>query len=327
MEFRTYIDIPQTDFQINHHLQMMLFGSCFAENIGQRLIDSKFTVNVNPFGILYNPLSISKVIQRIILNQPFTEDDVIECNGLYVSFMHHGSFSSTDKSDILGKINAALNKASDDLQESDILLITFGTSYVYSLKNTGEVVANCHKFHSSVFNRTRVTVTEIVENWSCLLNKLRQQNQDLKIVFTVSPIRHWKDGAHDNQLSKATLLLAIEELQQKYDNLYYFPSYEILMDELRDYRFYAEDMIHPNKVAVDYIWKRFGDIFFNDETKKMISEWTRLKQSLLHRPFNTETNQHKQFLRQTLLKIEQFQDKYTYINCGKEISTLNDQLS
>lgn len=327
MEFRTRIDIPKSSFHIDHSQQIVLFGSCFAENMGSLLLENNFNVNVNPFGILYNPFSISEVIKRIMLKNPFHEKDIVECNGLYVSCMHHGSFSSASKNEMLDNINSSLNKASDYLTKADLLLITFGTSYAYFLKENDKVVSNCHKFPASEFTRRRLSVDEIVEQWSGLIEDLIKTNERIKLLFTVSPIRHWKDGVHDNQLSKATLLLAVDALQQKYNNVFYFPSYEIVLDELRDYRFYAEDMIHPNEIAIKYIWEQFGNVFFNKETDIIIDEWSKISKLLSHRPFNVGTNEHKQFLRQTLLKLEAFQKKYPYLNCSKEITILKNQLA
>lgn len=326
MEFRTKIDIPASELRINHHSKVMLLGSCFALHIGQQLLQSKFDINVNPFGILYNPASIATVIHRIIDSTLFTADELRENQGLYVSFLHHGSFSKPDKEETLQKINASLQQAIKDLQNTDTLIITFGTAYVYTLKESGSTVANCHKFPASIFNRERMSVECIVSIWNKLIKELKNINPGLNILFTVSPIRHWKDGAHDNQLSKATLLLAIDALQNEFGNLHYFPSYEIVMDELRDYRFYDEDMIHPNPTAIGYIWERFTDTFFDRETMQIISQWQKLLQAVNHRPFNIQAGEHKQFLRQTLLKLQTFQDKYPYLDCEKEIVTLKNRI-
>jgi len=304
----------------------MLFGSCFAENIGSLLDSNKFDVNINPFGILYNPSSIAKALYRLLVKKTFTDDDVFLHNGLYHSFLHHGDFSKADKAECLHRINNACQKASDDLQQADTLLITFGTAYVFKHIASESVVSNCHKLPASNFDRYRLSVEDIVNEWSDLINRLKQDNPQLNILFTVSPIRHWKDGAHDNQLSKAILLLAIDELQKKHGNIFYFPSYELLLDELRDYRFYAEDMIHPNDVAVKYIWESFSDTFFDDETMSVMKLWNNISQAINHRPFNAENEMHKEFLRQTLLKLEAFQQKYPYFRCEKEKLSLKDRL-
>ncbi|MFR9165400.1 MAG: GSCFA domain-containing protein [Dysgonomonas sp.] len=326
MQFRTKIDIPKSELSIDHQMKTMLFGSCFSENIGNRLIDNKFYVNKNPFGIIYNPSSISKVIRRIIVGEKFTENDLFYHNHLYGSFLHHGSFSDTDKDCCLQNINASLDKAHSDLSDADLLIITFGTAYAYRLKDTKKIVSNCHKFPASEFERERLNIDDIVNDWSLLIQNLRTINPNIKFLFTVSPIRHWKDGAHENQLSKSLLLLSIDRLEKTFGDAYYFPSYEIMMDELRDYRFYAEDMLHPNDVALEYIWKLFQDAYFTDQTKSIGKEWSAIRKAIDHKPFNKDTELHKQFLRQTLLRAETFQNKYPYIHCEKEISVLQEQL-
>lgn len=198
-------------------------------------------------------------------------------------------------------------------------MITFGTSWIYRLKESGEVVANCHKLPDRLFLRERLSVSQIVTSWSDVLEKLWKACPELKVLFTVSPIRHWKDGAHGNQLSKATLLLAIDELNRMYpDNTAYFPSYEIVMDELRDYRFYAEDMIHPSPTAVDYIWERFSGTYFPEDTRTFMRQWEGIRKGLSHKPFNPESESYRTFLSQILLKIEQLKEKFPYLDVQNE---------
>ena len=327
MEFRTTIDIPVSSIRISHQSHLMMFGSCFAQNIGQALAKGKFDVNINPFGILYNPLSVSNVIRRIIKASMFSEDNLQLHNGIYSSFVHHGDFSALTPKDALDKINTSLRSAVESLHRMDTLIVTFGTAYAYKLKTTGEVVSNCHKFPASDFCRYRLSVDEIVDDWSSLIAELKEINPLLNVLFTVSPIRHWKDGAHENQLSKSTLLLAIDELNKKNEVVHYFPSYEIVMDELRDYRFYADDMIHPSRTAIEYIWDVFSVTYFDEKTRAIIRLWQGIRQALEHRPFNQKSEGHKQFLRQTLLKLEAFQNNYPYLDCKHEVQQLKDQLS
>lgn len=326
MDFRTRVHIPASDISIDHSTEMMLFGSCFSENIGEKLIHHKFPVEVNPFGILYNPLSVSTSIRRILQHKNFAADELIFHNGRYHSLMHHGSFSHTEKNECLKNISERFEKAADSLYGTKILLLTWGTSYAYLWKKTGNVVGNCHKFPADSFHRIRLSAEEITKDWSELIPQLQHTNPTVKIVFTVSPIRHWKDGAHENQISKSILHLAISYLQEHFGNtVYYFPAYEIMMDELRDYRFYAEDMMHPSAVAIDYLWERFSEAYFSDETKKINGEWSQIRRSLEHRPFNPETEAYRNFLQQTAQKLHQFCRKYPFIGCGEEkerISTL-----
>lgn len=304
-----------------------MFGSCFIENIGKILVDNKFNVNLNPFGILYNPASIARALYMLLDNYEFTEKDIFEHKGLFNSFYHHGSFSDTDKENYLSKINQSTKQAVDDLKKSDVLIITLGTSYVFRHKDKDIVVGNCHKLPAADFIRYRLTVSEIVDEWTVLIKQIRQQNPpEVKIIFTVSPIRHMKDGAHDNQLSKSVLLLAVDELCKTDYGSLYFPSYEIVLDELRDYRFYNEDMIHPSDTAIKYIWERFSDTYISQETKSIIDEWNKIYLALNHRPINSQGDEYKHFLRQTLLKLKAFKDKYPYICCAEEISILENRL-
>lgn len=303
-----------------------MFGSCFIENMGKLLIDSKFNVNLNPFGILYNPQSISQTIRFLLTGKRFTEEDIYEYNGTYHSPWHHGAFSDTDKDICLNKMNSSLDKAENDLRIADILIVTFGTSYVFRSKETGLVVGNCHKLPANHFDRYRLDVDSITDDWNNLIKELKEVNSSLKILFTVSPIRHLKDGAHDNQLSKSTLLLAIDKLIQTNPDVSYFPSYEIVLDELRDYRFYNENMTHPSATAIKYIWQRFSDTYFNKETLSIMNEWEKILLATRHKPSNTRSDEYKDFLRQTLLKLEAFNKKYPYICCEEELSNLQSTL-
>lgn len=322
MDFTTKIEIPKPDFHITQQNRLLMIGSCFIENIGEQLDKHKFNIITNPFGILYNPISISQSLEMLIGNKVFTEDDIFCHKGLYHSFYHHSRFSAVDKDVCLTKINQALDLGAKRLQQADVLFITFGTAYVFRFKDNNMVVGNCHKLPASRFDRYRLDVDTIVDNWAALIAELRVFNSHLKIIFTVSPIRHLKDGAHDNQLSKSTLLLAVDKLCQSNSDTYYFPSYEIVLDELRDYRFYSEDMIHPATVAIKYIWQRFRDVYFTDETSSIADEWVKIDASIKHRPFNEDSEEHKFFLRQTLLKLKTFQNKYPYICCEREIAQL-----
>lgn len=320
MQFTTKIDIPTSDVNIDHKSRILMFGSCFIENIGEELTQNKFNADVNPFGVLYNPLSISRSLDMLIRNRQITEDDLFGHKGLYHSFYHHSKFSDVNKEAALQKMNHRISQASKNLPHTDILFITFGTAYVYGHKELELIVGNCHKLPASAFHRSRLSIDTIVENWSRLIDNLHKINPKLQIIFTVSPIRHLKDGAHENQLSKSILLLAVDKLCSTYPYAHYFPSYEIVLDELRDYRFYNEDMVHPSNTAIQYIWQRFGKTYFSDTTMQIINEWKKISAALAHRPFNTQTSEYKQFLKQTLLKLQTFENKYPYIYCANEIT-------
>ncbi len=327
MDFTTAVDIPKSELKINHSDTILMFGSCFIENIGTKLIDSKFNVAVNPFGVLYNPQSINSAIRLLIENKKLAESDLFRHNGMWHSFIHHSIFSNANKETCLKNINFSITQSAERLRKSDILFVTFGTAYIYSFKETGETVGNCHKLPADKFERRRLGVEEIVESWIFLIKQLRTINPKLRIIFTVSPIRHLKDGAHQNQLSKATLLLAIEKIMKETEAIEYFPAYEIVVDELRDYRFYAEDMTHPSFVAIKYIWERFSNTYFDSKTQQIIREWAKLASAIGHRSLSGKSDEYKYFLQQTLLKVNLFQEKYPYICCKREINSLNETLS
>lgn len=327
MNLQTPVLLQKASFDITHRSPMLLFGSCFSENIGSKLMENKFSVAVNPFGVLYNPFSISNAINRLLDGQEFSDKDFICYNNSYHSFMHHGSFSNFTLEYALCKANKEFGLATTQLNAADFLLITFGTAYVFRWKETGEIVGNCHKIPAKQFARERLTVEEITLEWSNLIKRALASNIKLKILFTVSPIRHFKDGAHENQLSKSILHLSIDSLMQQFpSNAFYFPAYEIMMDQLRDYRFYTDDMLHPSQLAQGYIWKRFAEAYFSEETQSIITEWQRIQQSLAHRPFKTDSDAYKKFLLRTIDAIEVFQEKYTFICCLHEKQQVKELL-
>lgn len=315
MDFRTIINIPLSDIRIDHSSRMMLFGSCFSENIGRKLLQSRFRVDTNPFGILYNPLSIAAAMQRLLSATPFSEADLVSNNGIYHSLMHHGHFSDPDKAVCLRNISTRFENATQQMKQTDIFLVTFGSAYAYRWKENGEIVGNCHKFPSRLFHRFRLSVEEITEEWGKLILVLKQISPDVKFLFTVSPIRHWKEGAHENQVSKSILHLSIDHLEQLFpENVRYFPAYEVMIDELRDYRFYEDDMTHPSGFAVDYIWQLFNQTFFSEETTKIMNEWEQIRKAMEHRPLYPGMEAHDAFVKDTRRKLEAFKRKYPEIS-------------
>jgi len=254
----TPVTVSAMPFQLDFASGIVSLGSCFADTIGARLQEGDFHIDINPFGTLYNPASIADALQRIIDDRPITPADLVEHENYWHSWHHHGSFSRPTAEECLQICNDRTHQAHTALKEADLLIITFGTAWVF--ERDGKVVANCHKLPPQLFVRRRMTVEEIVALWQPLLQRLTAYNPNLNILFSVSPIRHMADGAHGNQLSKSTLLLAVEELLNTQDlssKVHYFPAYEIVLDELRDYRFYASDMAHPSPLAVDIVYDRF----------------------------------------------------------------------
>ncbi|MDF9830103.1 GSCFA domain-containing protein [Parabacteroides sp. PF5-6] len=319
MELYTKVTHSPAAFHLSHADSILLLGSCFAEHIGRRLEENKFKVELNPFGTLYNPASVASAIRRLIRPERYTAADLFDRDGVYHSFSHHSRFSCVSAEETLAQINNRLEQAAEELRHTTRAVVTFGSAYVYRLKTTGQVVANCHQLPDELFVRERLSVEAIVEEWTALLYALWEHNAKLKLWFTVSPIRHWKDGAHGNQLSKATLLLAVDRLQQLFpEQLSYFPAYEILMDELRDYRFYAEDMLHPSAQAIDYIWERFAADSLSEEAKTILNIWKEIQKAIRHKPFQPESEAYKRFIHQTLLKMEQLHQKFPYFDLRNE---------
>lgn len=295
MDFRTVITPPQSPLRLDHASGIMLLGSCFSDNIGARLEREFFDVDINPMGTLYNPASIAAAIDRIMSGQPYSRDDLFEHDGRWHSFDHHSRFSGVDVDKVISGINARLSAAGDNLGRARVLVVTLGTAWIFRLRSTGAVVANCHKLPASMFERSRMTVDDIVGLWLPLLGRLKDFNQSLKVIFTVSPIRHLADGVHGNQLSKSTLLLAVDRLVSSDDGAEYFPAYEALMDDLRDYRFYAADMTHPSDVASDYVYSLFCDGYMSDATRQLAVACRKVSSRLAHRPMTDDRRAVERF--------------------------------
>lgn len=317
-EFRTIIDIEESKDKIKYGHKVLFIGSCFTENIGQKLDNYKFTSLINPFGIVYNPVSVRNTILAIIENRCFTEKDLIYNNNTWNSFFHHSRFSNIDREECLKNINESLVHSSEFLKETDFLIITFGTSWVYEYVESGDIVSNCHKFPSYKFKRYRLTVDYIISIYEDIISKIRKVNPRVKILFTISPIRHWKDGAHGNQLSKAVLQLAIDGIVEKLSDTFYFPSYEIMMDDLRDYRFYGKDMIHVSEEAVDYIWRRFMNTYIDAKSLSLMKRIDKINKALSHRPFSDSSDTYSNFLLNQLIKIEQLEKECEHLDFSEE---------
>lgn len=300
---------------------ILMMGSCFAEHIGHQLEEFLFPVILNPMGIQYNPLSIAKALEQIMDERVYTEADLIEHQGRYHSLMHHGDFSHPDAQVVLERIRLQMDRTYEALPKMKHVIFTFGTAYVYEEKKTNEIVSNCHKLPASQFSRRRLLVPEIVDVYEKLLNRLLQVNSQLQVVFTVSPVRHLRDGAHDNQLSKSTLLLAIEELTTRYSNrVHYFPAYEILLDELRDYRFFNADMTHPSPVAVEIVWCKFQQACISEHVYDYMHQWQKILKQLGHRPIQPGSEAHRKFLQQVRSKIEKLQTQYPRLDFRKALA-------
>ncbi len=311
--FRTTIDIKPYSFRLDYQSNILTLGSCFSENMGLKMKNVFFKTEINPFGVLYNPVSILNSINLLLENKRFTTSDIFEYKSLWHSFAHSSLFSDISSEACLSKINERIESASEFMKNTDVLLITFGTAWVFTDKESGRVVSNCHKLPSGKFNRRRLTVDEITMGYSDLLTKLKALYPNLNVVFSVSPIRHWKDGAHENTISKSTLLLAVDALQNQFDNVHYFPAYELLIDELRDYRFYASDMLHPSDVAVEYIWTKFSASVFSDETLQLKKKLEQLAADSAHRPLHPSSPEYVLFKENAEKRKNEILQKYPFL--------------
>ena len=325
MNYRTIVAPKDYDFEISHQSNLLLIGSCFSENIGNKLIANKFNTLINPSGILFNPISIANTLNDIIEEKEVAEKDLHFENGLYHSFAHHGRFSGPNSEEVLIRIDQSRVGATLFLKKTDVIIVTLGSSWAYRHNDTGELVANCHKVPNKEFTKELLEVNFIVKKLQEVIDKLQAINSNLKVIFTISPVRHWKDGAEENTLSKSILNVAIHELARS-KAVYYFPAYEMVIDDLRDYRFYEEDMLHPNNVAVDYVWNGFGNAFFSSETLTLNKVICKIDAAIKHRPFNSLANEYQSFLKIQLKNITDLKKKNPAISFDKEIGFFENQL-
>ncbi|MDR2652431.1 MAG: GSCFA domain-containing protein [Prevotellaceae bacterium] len=319
MKLQTEIEIKSFGEKLSHTSKILMLGSCFANNIGERLRDVKFDICINPFGVIYNPFSIANSVELLITNAKITENDLLQHNGLYYNFCYHTSFSSADKQSALSKMNSANQQGSEFLKNAQNIIITFGSAIAYKHKKHNKIVANCHKIPSCEFEKINLNVDEIVKVINASIQNIRAINNSASFIFTVSPVRHLSDGAHENQLSKSRLLIAVDEICKGNRQCQYFPAYEIMMDELRDYRFYADDMLHPSNLAVDYIWQKFSNIAICDESLKIIEEIRKITDAKSHKAFNPDSAEHRKFIKTYFEKTKQLQVKYPFLNLTEEL--------
>lgn len=323
--FRTEINIQEAKQKIGIDSKILSIGSCFTENIGNKLLNNKFNIKINPFGILYNPQSIVTNINQLLNNYQFSNKDLIVQEGNWYSIFHHGKYADETPERLLKKINQEAEISRMFIKKSDFIFVTFGTSWVYELKEKKQIVSNCHKLPAKSFERFSLLVNQITNNWKGTINQLLKLNQNIQIIFTVSPIRHLKDGAVENQRSKATLLLAIAELKKMFENVHYFPAYELMMDDLRDYRFYNDDMLHPSAFAIDYIWDKFKKTWIDKPANTFIEEVEKVYKSLNHRPLKKNSETYWRFLEQQLFYLNNLQKKYPKVDFTKEIEQIRQE--
>ncbi len=314
MKLITEVPVPAYPFRIDHQTPVLMMGSCFTDNIGMLMEKYLFQISVNPFGVIYNPLSIKNGLEALLYKESYTVDDLDHHNNLWFSFDHYTLFSSPDPMVALGNINSFFLPAKKILQKASLLILTWGTAWVYRNNSSGKVVCNCHKIKASNFSRSRLTVSDIVSSYKTLLPLLFEKNPSLKVLVNVSPVRHWKDGPHGNQLSKSILLLAQEALEKLYPKrIYYFPSYEIVMDELRDYRFFTRDMVHPSDLATQYIWGKFQHALVSPESQKIMNELEGWLKMMDHKLLNQDSEATRQMVVRRDQKAKDLMSKYPFL--------------
>lgn len=330
MKFRSEFFPKVFNNKIKHTDKIMLIGSCFTEQIGNRLQSHKFTTLQNPNGILFNPVSISKAIETYINKKQFKKEDLFYDNELYGSWLHHTQFSAINENEVLSKINISQNNASEFLAKADWLILTLGSSFIYERKNEyqnnyNNVVANCHKIPADKFNRRLLGSEEISVLLKSMIEELKEFNPDLNIIFTISPVRHLREGFVENNQSKAALIEGVHSVIND-ENILYFPSYELVIDDLRDYRFFAEDLVHPNYAATNYIWEKFIPVCIESGSQKIIEEIKEINTAFAHKPFNNESNAHKMFLDKYYNITLDLKNRFPYLDFQTELDYFSGKI-
>jgi hypothetical protein len=334
MDFMLNFEPPKLSRQINYRDKLLLVGSCFTEHIGNALGEAKFSMLQNPNGILFDPVSVCSSLVSYVQNKRYTESDLFRLNEVWNSWQHHSRFSHMDRSEGLRIINESQEYAHTFLKEADWLIITLGTSFSYRLinltpelspqavesGNTFAAVANCHRAPAPWFSKHLLSIQEIIEALDICMHQLFQFNPKLNIIFTVSPVRHIRDGVVDNNRSKARLIEAVHHMVNKFDRLYYFPAYEIVIDILRDYRFYDIDLVHPNYMATDFVLQKFATSCLDGEARQLMDELKKLSIARRHKAFQPTTEAHKQFLKTSAERTKELQKKYPFLNLDEELT-------
>ena len=318
--FSKIVSIKKEEILLDHYSKIFVLGSCFVNHIGDRLANAGFDV-LHPYGTIYNPITMIRHLKRLNQNIPYNQSDVVLSFGNYYSWHHSNVLRNENKDDLLTELNEQVAELSIKLNETDCIVISLGTSWVYEYSDFG-IVGNCHKVPSKSFSKRILTINEIMNEFSPFLKEM----SDKTFLFTVSPVRHWADGPVENTQSKSVLHLAIRELTNTFSNCFYFPSYEIMMDELRDHRFYAQDMLHPSDEAIDYIWNRFKIFSMNSTTQNTIEKVEKVRAGIAHKPFNPKSEQHQQFLSTLLKDIEKVNLLTPSYNWEKEKEQVTAQL-
>ncbi len=323
MDFRKELLIKPFKEQIQLDDLLFLCGSCFSENLGAKLAAYHFRTLVNPYGILFNPISIVQSLQNVLSNKNYTPEDIFYHEGLWKSWNHHSQFSGENQDKVLQSLNHSNQKAHKHLQQSRWLILTLGSAWVYSREN-GEVVANCHKIPTDKFKKSLLSVSEIGESMEQLLQNLEKFNPNLRVIFTISPVRHLRDGYIENNWSKAVLIQSVHEIVNKYSGACYFPSYELIIDDLRDYRFYAEDMVHPNYLATDYIWEKFQLACIDEKSRTFFPDINRINAAKAHKAFQPASEAHRKFRQKNLELVRDLQHRLPFLDWQHDLHFFSD---
>ena len=320
MQFQIPIKIPVVSPGVNYKQQIMLTGSCFTEHIGHRLQELKFQTLQNPNGILFDPISVCSSLIGYMEQKVYSKDQLYYHQELYHSWDHHSRFSGPEPDLVIDAINKSQKEASVFLKNADWLIITLGSANSYRLQTTGATVANCHKAPAQTFNKHMHTIQEIITALDGMLYRLFRFNSKLQVIFTISPVRHIRDGIMENNLSKARLLEAVHHMVDKFDRLYYFPAYEIVVDVLRDYRFYDIDLVHPNYAATQFVLEKFQETYMDEKTIELMEKLDKIRIARAHKPFHAQSERHQEFRRKTKLQIENLLKEHPYLNLTEEMS-------
>lgn len=321
--FRTELTIlPQTQ-KLSLQSKVLTAGSCFAEVMGNKLAHYKVNSLVNPFGTIFNPISLFKLLEASLQTEWEFTGPLVQRDGIWFAYDLHSSYSAVSEAELRNQIQTEIKHIADFLSQTDILILTFGTAVSYVHKESQYLVANCHKIPQKKFDKKLLTLSEITNAFQAVYQKLKTINPKFQIIVTVSPVRHLKETLELNSVSKSMLRVACHQLVSQFPDVTYFPAYEIMLDDLRDYRFYKPDMIHPSEVAENYIWEKFKETYFDAEFNNFTPEWDKITQALQHKPFQPESSAHKSFLRNILAKLEKLQQ---LINCAAEIERIKNQL-
>ncbi len=314
MNLQTKIPLKPQEPKIGYESEVLMLGSCFAENVGKKFGYYKFKNEINPFGILFHPKAIETFLWMTSQEEQYTETDLFYHNERWHCFDAHSSLSHPDRNVLLSNLNTSLSHTKQKIKSATHIFITLGTAWVYHLKSLDMVVANCHKIPQKEFDKELLSIEDIEQCLQNCIHLIRNINTSAQIVFTISPVRHVKDGFVENNRSKSHLITAVHKMIESGLNLGYFPSYEIMMDELRDYRFYKEDMIHPSELAIQYIWEYFSEIWISEKAKKTMKQVEEIQKGLSHKPFNPDSEQYIEFLKKITSKRSQLQEEYPFMN-------------